>query len=118
MGTCPVHIVSSDGDLLGLGSSSVLSGALMEGRHDDAVHVESSRTHSHWDPLCLCPQNWAGTPTVYRTRPVCVCTPHTPWLLRYLLCGRFQGWLLQLWQSSCWVPHLAADGVMRICRWD
>lgn len=48
-----------------------------------------------WDLHCI--QNWASV-CLYPTpiHPDC-----------YLFCGRFQGWLLQLWCSSCW---LLAEG--------
>lgn len=75
MGTCPVHTVSSAGDLLGLGSSSVLRRAFMKGGHDDVVHVESTFQNTRPMGSALCPQDWTGTSTVYRTGPLCVCTP-------------------------------------------
>lgn len=96
--------VSSDGDLLGLGSSSVLSRALVKGRHDKAVYVESSGTHSHWDLLCLCPQDWAGISTVHKTEPVRVCVPHTPGRLWKVLRLAVPAVV-----SSCWAPHLAVE---------
>lgn len=75
MGTCPVHTVSSAGDLLGLGSSSVLRRAFMKGGHDDVVHVESTFQNTRpLDLLCV-PRIGLGPP-LYTELGLCVFVPH------------------------------------------
>lgn len=71
------------------------------------AHVESTFQNTRPLGSALYPQDWTGTSTVYRTGPLCVCTPTPIHPDCYLFCGKFQGWLLQLWWSSCW---LLAEG--------
>lgn len=56
METCPVHVVSSDGGLLVLGSSSVLPWAFVKGRHDELQNTAIGFCSVYT------PQDWARTP--------------------------------------------------------
>lgn len=94
------------GDLLVLAFPSVLPRAFVTARHNDVVHVESSRIHSHWELLCLNPQDWVRISTVSSSGPVCV-------FLHCVHSGcywRFQSWLLQLWKAGCSSCGDPADG--------
>jgi hypothetical protein len=99
--TCPVHMVSSDSGLLAVGSSFVLPRAFMKERHDahDAAHIESSRTHGHWDGPRIGPE-----PPLCARLSLCVSHIHSGCYL-LVLWNQTQGWLLQLWRSSCRIPH-------------
>lgn len=86
-------MVSSDGDLLALGSSSVLPRAFVKGR-DDAAYVERVPERTAIGICSVC------TPRIGLEPPLCIglslCVPHIH-SGSYLFCGRSQGWLLQLW---------------------